>query len=127
MNCKAALLVVAICLEACATTRVIVPASQPATMEVDFSDIPLSRCHPALRGMFVSYAGADALLRDHDHEVTECRKRTIDAEAQRDVERTKTRSSESDRQWAAWGKVGAVVVGVLVIVAGVFVGRELTR
>jgi len=106
----------------------VIQASYPATMEVDFGEIPITRCDPPLDGLFVSHAGALDLVRgmrkvEHDYQV-----QAIHQESATRICETKLEASErelkeqsGERAWALIGKISVGTVGVGVVVGAIVV------
>jgi hypothetical protein len=102
------------------------PTLYPATVEVDFTEIPLDRCNPALDGLFVSHQGAIDLVRgmrrtEHDYQVQAIQLESEKNVCQFDLKQTKAEldHTSDDKTWAWVGKLGVAGIVVGAVVAGV--------
>ncbi len=125
MSWRAALAALALAAEACANAPASLPG--PSSMATDYMDIPAERCSPPLHGIYLSYAGGAALLEREDAERRACAHRVNELERDRDLALAQAKANESDRTWAAVGKVGTAVAVVVTIISVVFGVRELAR
>lgn len=123
-------IIIALFVEACAAPRLGAPSSlevQASTMLVDWDDIPRDRCEPELHGMYLSYQGGAAILDGNDAADRACEHRVNLAQTGQKLAEARCKSCDADRQWAAWGKVGAGVVTALTVFVAIFAARELAR
>jgi len=107
---------------ACAA-RSVPPMVASASLPADFTEIPEGRCSPALDGLFVSYDGANDLIRAFRRQDTDCKIQVIDAHAERDIARARCRECESAKQWSIIAPIlsfvgGMLITGAVFIAAG---------
>lgn len=126
---------VADCAPASQPVLVLPRREEPSSLEVaDFGDIPLSRCTPALVGLFVSHGAADDLARGIRRDEKACALAGIEATKRADIAEAKQRAAEDElhaldpmRTWALIGKLSVAGIVVGAIVAGIAVIYQAVR
>lgn len=114
--------------------RLAPPVTYPATMEVDFTEIPPERCSPVLDGLFVSHDGATDLVRGMRRAERDCAVRVLEADRdmhiaqfERDALKREIEQQDSNRSWALVGKLGVAGIVIGSIVAGVAIIYQAVR
>ena len=101
----------------CAASRVS-PVVAAASVPADFSEIPTDRCSPALDGLYVSYDGANDLIRAFRRQEADCQVKVIDAEARADIANARCKECASAKRWSIFAPIigfgaGAALVGLI--------------
>ncbi len=108
-NLSACVTLVAV-ISGCASSRT-VPVAYSATMPVDFSEIPADRCSPPLDGLYLSYEGANDLIRAYRKQDTACEMAKIDLTQRAEIAEVRCKECETAKQWSIWAPVIGFILG----------------
>jgi hypothetical protein len=118
-----AILVVSLCDCAAKTSTITVPTLYPATLPVDFIEIPIDRCSPPIDGLYMSHAAAVDLVKGIRHIEHDATLKVLDVDRDLNLCRYELKGfkeelakDDGNRTWALIGKLGlaGVIVGALV-------------
>jgi len=97
------------------------PVAAAASLPADFTEIAPDRCSPALDGLFVSYDGANDLIRSYRRQDAACESRVIDADVKREIAEARCKECVAAKNWSIWGPVAGFMTGVA-ITLGIVLG-----